>query len=188
MRGTRSVRQLLPGIEAQHLHTQRHPPPAPSSRPSAPKAKSQLRRKTRRCAACADSTAVRTEQGRLPAHPSAAPRIRRQARQAALLVYLSEILLTGTCKARLFNLIDSGAVVRCMVYETGSCKQNRKIAFPTGMGRWTEGDVLHNDLVKVPRAPNAYPGALCEGEHAGDFRCAHSHNHTPQRKPSLPAH
>ena len=32
--------------------------------------------------------------------------------------------------------------------------------------------MLHNDLVKVPRAPNAYPGALCEGEHAGDFRCA----------------
>ena len=46
---------------------------------------------------------------------------------------------------------------------------------------WTSGGwspegggahMLHNDLVKVPGAPNAYPAALCEGEHAGDFRCA----------------
>ena len=43
-------------------------------------------------------------------------------------------------------------------------------------------DMLHNDLVKVPGAPNAYPAALCEGEHAGDFctvqgRCTHTNTH-----------
>jgi hypothetical protein len=92
LRGTHSARQILPGVDAQHRRSTDTAGPSarPSSRPAIlqPNAKSQLRRKTRRCAVCADGTAVRTEQGRRPAHPSSAPRIWRQARAAALLVYL----------------------------------------------------------------------------------------------------